>query len=114
MRVALIAAVVVASGGIAFTASPSVRDFYHQLYPESAVQRRALDECFMANGRFDRLDPAEREACYRYHRAAATAMPGHNAVELRQSAALGRLPQNDVRTVQQNAGYLHALGASGR
>jgi hypothetical protein len=114
MRFVMVAALVGISGGVAFASSATVRQAYHQIYPENAAQRRALDECFIGNNRFDRLEAAARDACYRQHQWAASAARARNFVDLWQSASLGRLPADDIRTVQQNHHYLDALSAAAR
>src|SRR5258708_12394666 len=50
----------------------AVRDFYEQLYPSDAAKRQALELCFLTDHKFNRLDPDQRDACYRERHAFST------------------------------------------
>jgi len=87
---------------------------YQEIYPSDPAQRRALDECFLEDSRFDRLDPAAREACYRHNSAAlepaagasdsapGRRAPSENFVDRWRAAGQGHMSQNDIRAAQQN------------
>jgi len=98
-----------------------VANFYRQVYPSDPAQRRALDQCAIENPSFDRLDSAEREACYRRgemaYQAAAAGAPlllpaAPNFVDQWRAAGQGRLPQNDIRAEQRGEVYLRAAAAA--
>jgi hypothetical protein len=90
-----------------------------QIYPSDPMQRQALDQCFMEDHRFDRLDRAAREACYRRNAAArGAAAPdpathiraNSNFVDLWRAAGQGRMPRHDVRFEEQMVRYYHPEG----
>ena len=92
----------------------AVWETLQQIYPKNPTQRQALDQCFLEDHRFDRLDRASREACYR--RSAGTRSEGgpdptaeirakSNFVDLWRSAGQGRMPRHDVRFEEQMARY---------
>jgi len=85
---------------------------YQQLYPSDPAQRRALDQCFLEDHRFDRFDPIARDACYRHnspaHQTGAAAGPERglappaNFVDQWRAAGQGHLPKNDIRAEQRS------------
>ena len=97
-----------------------VDEFLEQFNFGDPTKQHALNECFFADHKFNRLDPAERDACYRQH-ATETAeaavvpapmpppphLPQVNQMDLRRSAGLGRMPNNDIRAQQQTDRYIH-------
>jgi len=113
--------VLAVTAGVAVAHPDAVQELYEQLYPGDPAKREALEQCFMADYKFNRLNPSEREACYKRKLApppVAAAfvppsipprpyLPQVNQVDLRRSAAQGRMPQNDVRFQQQTERYLH-------
>jgi hypothetical protein len=68
-----------------------------------------LELCFLQDHKFNRLDADERESCYRHALLPTQAAedepipvsPQANAVDLRRSAAVGHLPHNDIRRVEE-------------
>jgi hypothetical protein len=97
----------------------AVWETLQQIYPGDPMQRQALDQCFMEDHRFDRLDRTAREACYRRSaaaRAAAAPDPANriransNFVDLWRSAGHGRLPRHDVRFEEQMTRYYYPEG----
>ena len=123
MRFWLAAGIVGIALGAAAAYPGAVWDFYEQLYPSDAAKRHALELCFLTDHKFNRLDPDQREACYRERHAfstqvalnpalpppAATA-PTVNFVDLWRASGQGGLPQNDIRFQEQNTRY----GTAGR
>jgi hypothetical protein len=120
MRIVLLAGIVGVMVVSAAGGDPgAVWQTLQQIYPSDPMQRQALDQCFMEDHRFDRLDRGAREACYRRN-AAAKAAPGPdpmnqirangNFVDLWRSAGQGRLPRHDVRFEEQMARYYHLDG----
>ena len=117
MRLVLLAGI----AGIMFVFAAGSRpaavwETLQQIYPSDPMQRQALDQCFLEDHRFDRLDRAAREACYRRSEAAhAAADPSariranSNFVDLWRSAGEGRLPRHDVRFEEQMARYYHPV-----
>jgi hypothetical protein len=119
----LIVAAVVSAGGVAAVHPEVIKNFYEDVYPSDAAKRQALDLCFMQDHKFNRLESAEREACYRHAlfvppaEAAATAAgeaPAAvkyepNAIDLRRAAGEGALPRNDARRREQTENALHPL-----
>jgi hypothetical protein len=103
------------------TRPAAVWETLQQLYPSDPTQRQALDQCFMEDHRFDRLDRAAREGCYRRSAAARNAAaPGpaspsratsSNFVDLWRASGQGRLPRHDVRFEEQMARYYHPESA---
>lgn len=126
MRVILVAGLIglSAAAAVAAGARPAALwETYQQLYPSDPAQRQALDRCFLEDRRFDRFDPAARAQCYNgaslrgaaavaSNQASSLAMPP-NFVDLWRAASQGRMPQNDVRTTEQNRRY-HDQLASGQ
>ena len=117
MRVVLLAGIAGIMVASAAGGNPgAVWETLQHIYPSDPMQRQALDQCFMEDHRFDRLDRGSREACYR-RSAAAQAVPGadpsvairgnSNFVDLWRSAGQGRLPRHDVRFEEQMARYYH-------
>lgn len=108
MRFAWGAALLAVTSAIVIARPDAVGALYQELYPSDAAKRRALDECFAIDPRFDRLDAPAREACYRRMLPSAAAADrlrsghGGNFVDLWRAAGLGHLPQNDIRFEQQN------------
>ena len=105
------------------TKPAAVWETLQQLYPSDPMQRQALDQCFMEDHRFDRLDRAAREACYRRNAAARSASAPHpatrisangNFVDLWRAAGQGQMPRHDVRFEEQMARYYHPEGSRTR
>jgi len=98
----------------------AVWETLQQLYPSDPMQRQALDQCFMEDHRFDRLDRASREACYRRNpaasrpsgapAAAARIRTNGNFVDLWRAAGQGPMPRHDVRFEERMARYYHPEG----
>src|SRR5258708_855351 len=65
MSFGLAAAIVGIAFGPAAAYPGAVWDFYKQLYPSDAPKRHALELCFPTDHKLNRLDPDQREACYR-------------------------------------------------
>lgn len=119
MKLAVIAGLAGLSVAFASGARPAqLWQLYQELYPSNPAQRQALDECFALDVRFDRLDPAARDACYQRtlpSLALADAggqrrelpHPAGNFVDLWRAAGQGNLPQNDIRAEQRNDAYIH-------
>jgi hypothetical protein len=69
------------------------------VFPQEQTQRAALNQCEQQSPKFDRLDPAARDTCYR-GLSAPIAQPGlptntaqpSNQVDLRAAAARGSAP----------------------
>jgi hypothetical protein len=109
-RVVLVT-ILVFAGGMAAVFAKSIAGFCENIYPGDPAKRQALDLCFMQNHRFNRLDAAERDACYQrtlMRPTAAAAMEmltpvqiEPNAVDMRRAAVAGPLPRNDVRRLEQ-------------
>jgi hypothetical protein len=124
MRVALfagIAGIMVVSAAGSYP--DAVWETLQQIYPSDPMQRQALDQCFMEDHRFDRLDRAAREACYRRNAAArGVAAPdlatriraNSNFVDLWRAAGQGRMPRHDVRFEEQMARYYQPEGGRTR
>jgi hypothetical protein len=98
------------------TRPAAVWETLQQIYPRDPMQRQALDQCFMEDHRFDRLDRLAREDCYRRSAAARTAAApdpasrirsNSNFVDLWRASGQGRLPRHDVRFEEQMARYYH-------
>src|SRR5436190_24107561 len=91
--------VLAVTAGVAVAHPDAVQELYDLLYPGDPVKREALEQCFMADYKFNRLNPIEREACYKQKLApppvaAAVAppsipprphLPQANQVDLRRS-----------------------------
>jgi len=107
-------AVIAFVGGV--SAGP-LAGLYEDVYPSDAAKREALDMCFMQDHKFNRLEAAERDACYRRTLLPQSADAGiaadmadrvaPNAVDLWRAAGAGSLPRNDVRRHQQTDTALH-------
>ena len=119
MRLVVIAGVAGLAIALGVGARPAaVWETLQQIYPSDPMQRQALDQCFMEDHRFDRLDRGSREACYR-RSAAAQAVPGpdpsvriranSNFVDLWRAAGQGHMPRHDVRFEEQMARYYHPV-----
>jgi hypothetical protein len=100
------------------TIPPELNDAYAAAYPQDPLERQALDLCYQADQRFNRLNPDERAACYA--RALPAAPPAlasapHspvNFVDLRQAQGRGRQPPGDVRSAQQNGETMRLIRAT--
>jgi hypothetical protein len=102
----------------------AVSDFYEQIYPSDAAKRQALELCFLTDHKFNRLDPDQRAACYRERHvistqvalnsvlppptAPASTASTANFVDLWRASGQGNLPQNDIRSQEQNTRYGNA------
>jgi hypothetical protein len=116
MRFVWLAGVAGISAVVTIARPDAVDAIYQRLYPSDPAQRRALDQCFLENHRFDRFDPADREACFRHNsppsQSAAAASPEQRAasavnfVDQWRAAGQGHLPRNDIRAEQRDARYL--------
>ncbi|GEM_PF-1994241 len=121
----LVSAIVVFGLAVATVAAVThptrVFALYEELYPADPARRQALEMCFMRDHKFNRLDTAERDACYKLQLAppppvaipAGLAPPpsaGANFVDLWRAAGQGRLPANDVRAHERNDRYFHPSG----
>jgi hypothetical protein len=99
--------------GVAAANPGAIRNLMQSVYPAEPALRRALDQCFLQDRNFNRLDPKARESCYRallptIEPAAAGAhvpTPPPNFVDLWRAAGWGHTPQNDVRSEQQTDRY---------
>ena len=117
MRVVLLAGIAGIMIASAAGGNPAaVWDTLQHIYPSDPAQRQALDQCFLEDHRFDRLNRGAREACYRRNEAAQAASDpsariraNSNFVDLWRSAGEGRLPRHDVRFEEQMARYYHPV-----
>ena len=72
-----------------------IRSLLDDIYPKNAARAQALRLCMLADPNFNRLDSAEREACYHHafgertsvSPAAAPDLKSSDRVDLRPSAA---------------------------
>ncbi len=122
MKLLLVAGIIGLSIGVAAAKPNAVADLYEQLYPSDHAKRQALELCFLANRQFNRLDPDEREACYRQRlllpplapvmpaALPPASAPNANFVDFWRASGQGRMPLSDVRSQQQNDRYLHPAG----
>jgi hypothetical protein len=105
---------VATAGGVALMYPGAVRALYLELYPSDPAKAEALELCFAENHAFNRLDPGEREGCYRRLLQAAgevanaqmAAAAVVNAVDLRHAAGLGGMPRNDVRRQEETDSFI--------
>jgi hypothetical protein len=102
VRRAVIASALIVAGGFAAMHLDVVETFYRDIYPSDSAKRQALELCFLQDHKFNRLDPDERETCYRHllYAAGETAMPARpdaNPVDLQRAAGRGILPRTDIR-----------------
>lgn len=116
-------AVVAFAGGVASVHPEVLTGFYEDIYPSDPAKRQALELCFTLDHSFNRLDAAEREACYRQallplqaelSANAAADMQSQvrfmaNAVDLRRAASEGTLPRDDIRRLEQTENARHSL-----
>ena len=115
MRMLVLAGVAAIAAGVEAAHPGAWQGLFEQLYPKDPERRQALDLCFRTDHRFNRLDAAEREGCYR--RMLKPVMPpspavaSANFVDLWRAAGRGRTPTHDIRFEQQNEQYLRAVSA---
>ena len=119
MRVVLLAGIAGIMIASAAGGNPAaVWDALQHIYPSDPMQRQALDQCFMEDHRFDRLDRVAREACYRRNAAAKAALGPDPAIQIRansnfvdlwRSAGQGRLPRHDIRFEEQMARFYNPV-----
>jgi hypothetical protein len=124
MRIVILAGIAGIMAASAAGSHPAaVWETLQQIYPSNSLQRQALDQCFMEDHRFDRLDHAAREACYRRNgaaRGAAAPEPASriranaNFVDLWRAAGQGPMPRHDVRFEEQMVRYYHPEGGRTR
>ncbi|HWD57346.1 MAG TPA: hypothetical protein VG308_03645 [Stellaceae bacterium] len=107
-RSVLLLAVAGAGGFVAMNPGV-VKAFYEDLYPPDPARRQALDLCFMEDHKFNRLDAAARDDCYRrmllpLGEVAPTPrdQPNVNLVDLERAASQGTQPRNDIRRLEDN------------
>ena len=116
LRRVVLVLVGVAAGGFAVMHPEAVKAFYQDIYPSDPAKRQALDLCFMQDHKFNRLDAAERETCYRralvpigeVAASPAADRPDVNLVDLQRAAAQGSMPNNDIRRLEQTQNATHS------
>jgi hypothetical protein len=113
IRRAMLGLVVIGTGGFAAMNPGVVKAFYHGIYPSDPAKREALDMCFMENHKFNRLDPDERDACYKrmlqpLGEVTTSEQPNVNLIDLQRAAAQGSVPRNDITRLEQNASVPHS------
>ena len=106
-KLSLAVAVVGIGLGVAGANSAALKGLYQDIFPTDQAHRMALQICFLQDHHFNRLDSADREACYRHallpansDMAAAEPAPppgGINFVDLKRVSDQGRMPANDIR-----------------
>lgn len=103
MRLVWVVGLVGISLGVIMVRPADVWALYQQVYPSDPAQQRALLECFIADNRFDRLDPIARDECYRHNSPDLVQIrrSSENFVERWQAAGQGHLSQNDIRAEQR-------------
>jgi|SRR5579862_5633855 len=104
------AAVVVA--GVAVLVRPgAIYSLVTEVYPSDPGKREALELCFLQDQRFNRLDAGERANCYSRAMLAGLAPssdpPKANPIDLRRDAAVGNMPRDDVRRIEEMGTALH-------
>jgi hypothetical protein len=93
----LILLVILAAAGVSALHLKIADGLIAAVFPQNQVERAALSQCEQQSPKFDRLDPAARETCYRNSSALAAqpSLPANTAqaskVDLRQAAARGYL-----------------------
>jgi hypothetical protein len=116
VRRAALAVAVVAAAGFAAIRPDIVKGYYNDLYPVDPAKRQALDLCFMQDHKFNRLDPDERDACYRHilysvgdTAAGGSVKPDANPIDLQRAAGQtsNSMPKNDIRRLQQTENTIH-------
>jgi hypothetical protein len=109
LRRLVLAAVVVGGGGFVAMNSGVVKAFYEDIYPSDPAKRQALEFCFMHDHKFNRLDPDQRDACYRTMLMPRGELAGQppadqpivNSVDLQRAAGMGSVPRTDVRRSEE-------------
>jgi hypothetical protein len=91
MKDIVFSAMLIAVGAIGLMNVDGIRQLYVGAYPTSIEKRQALDRCALGGTAFDRLDAAEREACYARQRVAPPSV---------QPLGPSRMPHEDVRRTQ--------------
>lgn len=88
---------------IAFQNRDKIIDVYNSAYPSDPAKSAALARCAARNQGFNRLDPDDRERCYR----AAETVPGSPAPTPGAYYAYNpsHLPGNDIRRQEANQSY---------
>jgi hypothetical protein len=107
----LVALVVAAAGGFVVMHPGAVKAFYEDIYPSDPAKRQALELCFMRDPNFNRLNPGQREACYRQARLPVGILANENQqpnpLDLERAASMGPVPHNDIRRQQDEQKALH-------
>jgi hypothetical protein len=108
LRRVLTTLVVVAAGVLVAVHPDAVKAFYEGIYPSDPAKREALELCFIQDQRFNRLDSAEREACYGRVivppievSSAAPARTNANEIDLQRAVGQGSLASNDIRRLEE-------------
>jgi hypothetical protein len=115
MRYLIVAGTIGVLVGMAAAQPDAVTRVFDQFYPRDAGKREALDRCTARDSAFNRLDAAERDACYVHNMAVAVeTSPAANFVDFWRAAGQGHLQQTDVRFEQQTERYLRAAAAEHR
>ncbi len=122
MRFAWIVGLAGLSIGVAVAQPGAIHDLMRAIYPPDPALRRALDQCFLQDPKFNRFDKTARDACYRSllptiePEAAGTrvATPPPNFIDLWRAAGWGHTSQNDVRAEQQTDRYNHPAAPPAR
>jgi len=80
---------------IGFTNRDKILDVYHSAYPTDPAKTAALERCAARDPAFNRLDPDDRERCYR-----GVGEPEPIAFDAGYNPS--HLPGNDIRRQQSN------------
>lgn len=107
LRRGVLGLVVIGAGVFAATNPGVVKAFYHDIYPDDPAKRQALELCFMQDHKFNRLDSADRDACYArmlqpLGEVTASQQPSVNLLDLQRAAAQGSMPKSDIIRLQQD------------
>ena len=91
-------------GVIAFENRDKIIDQYTAAYPSDPAKEAAMQECISHNKNFNRLDPDDRQACYRqYIHPLPVAMAPSASPSYPYSPS--QLPGNDIRRQEANGSY---------
>jgi len=112
LRRLILTVAIVGGGGFAAMNPGVVRAFYEDIYPSDPAKREALELCFVRDHKFNRLDPDQRDACYRtmlVSRGEVTVQspgvqPTANSIDLQRAAGMGSVPRNDIRRTEETRG----------
>lgn len=97
-------------GFLAYENRDKIADQYNAAYPPDPGKAAALNQCIGENRGFNRLDPDDRERCYRRYLAAPSPVELPPVTSPFYAYSPSHLAGNDIRRQEANESYHPAGG----